>query len=88
MTLAPAPRFQAHIPTRGSATAKMSVSPRPTSDRGFGRIRRLRAFAGKADNIVHWSEAPSDGRFAVLERRELTLADPRAFVPAVSGEQR
>jgi hypothetical protein len=46
-----------------------------------------RSFAEKTYNIVHWSEMPSGGHFAALEPPDLMLADLRAFVSTVSGEQ-
>jgi pimeloyl-ACP methyl ester carboxylesterase len=46
-----------------------------------------RSFAEKTYNIVHWSEMPSGGHFAAMEQPELMLADLRAFVSTVSGEQ-
>jgi pimeloyl-ACP methyl ester carboxylesterase len=38
-------------------------------------------------NIVHWSEIPSGGHFAALEQPDLMLADLRAFISTVAGEQ-
>jgi pimeloyl-ACP methyl ester carboxylesterase len=46
-----------------------------------------RSFAEKTYNVVHWNEMPSGGHFAALEQPELMLADLRAFVSTVSGEQ-
>jgi pimeloyl-ACP methyl ester carboxylesterase len=47
----------------------------------------LRSFAEKTYNIVHWSEIPSGGHFAALEQPDLMLADLRAFISTVAGEQ-
>ena len=46
-----------------------------------------RSFAEKTYNIVHWSEMSSGGHFAALEQPDLMLADLRAFVSTVTGEQ-
>jgi pimeloyl-ACP methyl ester carboxylesterase len=46
-----------------------------------------RSFAEKTYNIVHWSEMSSGGHFAALEQPDLMLADLRAFVSTVAGEQ-
>ncbi|HEY1744594.1 MAG TPA: hypothetical protein VGG18_15610 [Granulicella sp.] len=43
-----------------------------------------RSFAEKACNIVHWSEMPSGGHFAALEKPDLMLADLRAFVSTLN----
>jgi hypothetical protein len=37
--------------------------------------------------FVHWSEMSSGGHFAALEQSDLMLADLRAFVSTVAGEQ-
>ena len=46
-----------------------------------------RSFAEKTYNIVHWSEMSSGGHFAALEQPDLMLADLRAFISTVAGEQ-
>jgi pimeloyl-ACP methyl ester carboxylesterase len=45
-----------------------------------------RSFAEKTYNIVHWSEMSSGGHFAALEQPGLMLADLRAFVSTVAGD--
>jgi pimeloyl-ACP methyl ester carboxylesterase len=46
-----------------------------------------RSLAEKTYHIVHWSEMSSGGHFAALEQPDLMLADLRAFVATVAGEQ-
>lgn len=43
-----------------------------------------RSFAEQTYNVVHYTEMPAGGHFAALEEPELTLADLRAFVAAIS----
>ena len=46
-----------------------------------------RSLAEKTYNIVHWSKMSSGGHFAALEQPDLMLADLRAFISTVAGEQ-
>ena len=62
-----------HVPTGVAAFPDPVFLPPP------------RSFAEKTYDIVHWSDMPSGGHFAVLEQPELMLADLRAFVATVSG---
>ena len=43
-----------------------------------------RSYAEKTYDIVHWSEMPSGGHFAAMERPDLMLADLRSFITKVS----
>ncbi|WP_196258926.1 epoxide hydrolase family protein [Pelagibacterium limicola] len=42
-------------------------------------FRSVRAFAERANNIVHWTEMPQGGHFAAAEAPELLADDIRAF---------
>lgn len=49
----------------------------------FGRP--LRSHVERSYNVIHWTEMPSGGHFAALERPELLLADMRNFFCSVEN---
>jgi pimeloyl-ACP methyl ester carboxylesterase len=51
----------------------------PTGVAVFTTDITVRRFAGKLNNVVHWSEFDRGGHFAALEAPDLLTADIRAF---------
>jgi pimeloyl-ACP methyl ester carboxylesterase len=66
--------------TRAGAWEKEEHNPVPTGVAVFpDDFNSIRLFAGRANNIVHWSEFAEGGHFAALEKPELLTGDIRAF---------
>jgi epoxide hydrolase len=56
----------------------------PTAVAVFTTDQSMRPFAGKANNVVRWSEFDRGGHFAALEAPDLLTADVREFFRALA----